>query len=120
MIDVSLALKMHAIPGGITVIRREPGGYVDGRAVPGSEVRTEGVEAAVLPAATEDIELLPEGMRSKESKAIWTHFALRTGHAHGSLPDRVEVQGVTYEVHAIRDFQAIAGYTKAIAVRVSS
>lgn len=120
MIDVSLAIKMHAIPGGITVIRREPGGYVDGRVVPGLEVRMEGVEAAVLPAATEDIELLPEGMRSRESRAIWTHFALRTGHANGSLPDRVEVQGVTYEVHAIRDFQAMAGYTKAIAVRVSS
>ncbi len=120
MIDVSLALEMHAIPGGITVIRREPGGYVDGRTVPGAEVRIEGVEAAVLPAGTEDIELLPEGMRSTESKAIWTHFALRTGHAHGSLPDRIELQGVTYEVHAIRDFQAMAGYTKAIAVRVSS
>src|SRR5690606_38617377 len=120
MIDVSHALEMHAIPGGITIIRREPGGYVDGRAVPGAEVETEGIEAAVLPAATEDIELLPEGMRSKESKAIWTHFALRTGHANGSLPDRVEVQGVTYEVHAMRDFRAMAGCTKAIGVRVSS
>lgn len=119
MIDLSFALDRFAVPGGITVIRREPGGYVNGRTVSGTEERTEGVEASVQPAGTEDIELLPEGMRSRESKAIWTEFPLRTGHAEGPLPDRVEVQGVTYEVHALRDFQAMAGYTKAIAVRVA-
>lgn len=119
MIDLSLALEMFAIPGGVTVIRRDAGGYVHGRLMPAAEVRAEGVEASVQPAATEDIQLLPEGMRSAESKAIWTSFALRTGAAEGPLPDRVEVGGVLYEVHAIEDFEGIAGYKKAIAVRVA-
>lgn len=119
MIDLSFALDQFRHPGGITVIRREPGGYSNGRVGPATEERTVGVEASVQPAGTKDLELLPEGMRSKESKAIWTEFALRVGEADGPLADRVEVGGETYEVHALEDYQAMAGYTKAIAVRVT-
>lgn len=119
MIDLSYALERFAVPGGITVIRREPGGYVNGRVGPATEERTVGVEASVQPAGTKDLELLPEGMRSKESKAIWTEFALRVGEADGPLADRVEIDGEIFEVHATENYQAMAGYTKAIAVRVS-
>lgn len=119
MIDLSLALSTFAVPGGITVLRREPGTIVDGRYVETEPVETQGVQASVQPSPQEDLELLPEGARSSKAITIWTPFALRTvEQATGRPADQVVYEGETFEVHHVRDWGVVAGYRKAVAVRM--
>lgn len=119
MIDLSLALSTFAVPGGITVRQREPGTSVDGRYVEADPAETHGVQASVQPSPQEDLELLPEGARSSKAITIWTPFALRTAEqATGRPADQVVYGGETYQVHHVRDWEVMAGYTRAVAVRV--
>lgn len=117
MIDLSDALSAFAVPGGITVRRRSPGTTVDGRYTEGAVEETEGVEATVQPAGTEDLEMLPEGLRTSKSITVWSAFEFATAE-QGAVPDQVVYRGEVFDVHAVRDWDIVGGYRKAVAVRV--
>lgn len=60
-------------------------------------------DARVYPASREQVERLPEGMRTRETLAIHTASELRaavTGDS-GTPPDRIVRGGVTYEVGSV-------------------
>src|SRR5690606_33539045 len=109
-----------AVPGGIIVLRRHPGTTVDGDYIEPPPTETSGVQASVQPSSGEDLELLEEGARSRDAITIWTPHALRTALQSQHPADRVVYQGQTFEVMHVRDWDAVAGYRKAVAVRVEA
>lgn len=120
MIDLSIALSAFAVPGGITVLRREPGATVDGMYIEPEPTETRGVQASVQPASGEDLELLEEGARKREAITAWTKYELRTALQESHPADRVVYQGSTYEVMHVRNWGQVGGYWKAVAVRVDA
>lgn len=118
MIDLSDALEAFAVPGGITVRRRVAGTTADGRYTEGAATETSSVEATVQPASTEDLQLLPEGLRASKSISIWTRHELRTALQGGAPGDQVVYRGESFDVHHVRDWDIVGGYRKAVAVRV--
>lgn len=117
MIDLSAALSAFQVPGGIEVHRRSPGVEVDGRVQEAAPTIIAGVDAAVQPAGSEDLQLLPEGLRGRKAITIYGTFAFATAEQGAEPADQVVYRGETFDVHSVRDWQ-IGGYTKAIAVRV--
>lgn len=69
--------------------------------------------------APEDLELLPEGFRTKQAVKIYSPEELRTGDAEAHVEaDRVEYRGETFEVHSVEDWDDHGAYWKVIAVKM--
>lgn len=117
MIDLSAALAAFAVAGGIEVHRRSAGAEVDGRVEEALPTIIAGVDASVQPAGSEDLQLLPGGLRARKAKVIFSRFPFATAEQGAEPADEVVIGTETYAVHSVRDWE-IAGYTKAIAVRV--
>jgi hypothetical protein len=86
-----------------TVIRQEPGEYVQGRYKKTAARRFE-ARGSIQPAAPEEIALLPEGVRADGAVTIWTECELLIGSSRERLPDHVLFQGTEYEVRAEADW----------------
>jgi len=118
VIDLSAALAAFAVPGGIEVHRRSPGVEEDGRVQEASPTIIAGVDASVQPTGSEDVQLLPEGLRAKKAITIYGTFPFATAEQGAEPCDQVVYRGETFDVHSVRDWDLVGGYRKAIAVRV--
>lgn len=102
----------------LTVTRRAPGTLNKGRHTAG-DATTHVISANVQPASGRDLLRLPEGLRTRETIAIWTAGDLRTVDESTSLPaDVVAYDGASYEVQLVETWTVLGGYRKAIAAKV--
>lgn len=118
----NLASTITRLSGGttLTVTRGASGTYTAGRLTPG-ETTTLTIAANVQPASGRDLLRLPEGLRTRETIAIWTAAELRTADEDAGTPaDRVAYGGATYQVENVEGWGVLGGYRKAIAAKVES
>lgn len=97
---------------------------------PGAETVTAGVvtvaapvyfwtKGSLQPTDEKDIELLPEGLRERESKVLYTEHVLQAVGATSGA-DAVTVAGVLYEVQSVEDWQQLGAYHRAVLLKVGS
>lgn len=96
----------------------------DGRGVDGSSSDTE-IMASVQPAQGEDLQVLPEGLRSRRTIKVYTETELRTADQQaGTAPDKLVLSGLsgiddgTYEVQTVQPWYALLPHHKALATLV--
>ncbi len=103
-----------------TVQRRQPGKVVRGRYQRSKVTEKFTACGSMQPLAPRDLERLPEGTRANEGKKLYTECPLRVsevpnpgqpGEIHEES-DHVLWQGEEYEVRAVDDWTAQAGYFK--------
>lgn len=74
----------------------------DGRATPGATTITT-IYASVQPTSGRDLERLPEGLRSRESRTAYTSSPVATAdQVLGIQADRITVDGSTFEVYQVQ------------------
>lgn len=96
-------------------VKRAGGAFVSGRWQAGAAEEI-GIDASVQPATAKELERLPEGQRTRETLAVYTTTELRIA-APGQAADRLEHDGVTYEVQSVEPW-GVGGYFKALAAKV--
>lgn len=89
--------------------------YVDGVVVAGATT-TVSVIGVVQPIPGKDLDRLPEGIRDNEVKYLWTKDELRCGP--DKVPDRVSVEGSTWQVEEVRKWDTMGAYWRAIIRKV--
>lgn len=104
----------------LTVRRKPVGTFVKGRYVPsGAETVFTIANCSLQPMDPEELELLPEGFRTKQVVKIYSPEELHTGDAEaGQEADRIEYRGETFEVHSVEDWDDHGAYWKAVAVKM--
>lgn len=79
---------------------------------------TSSIKASVQPLTGKDADSLPEGERHKDWLKLYTRTELRPVSQHaGSAGDRVEVDGITYEVRTVKRYRAVCPHYRADVVR---
>jgi hypothetical protein len=107
-----------AVSGGITISRDTAGTWANGRYTPGARSITAGVVASFQPLRGREIEILPEGDRSKRSGKLYTAVEILAADRDTQLgADRIVFDGDTFEVLSVEKHH-FGGYWKAIVVRV--
>lgn len=101
---------------GTYTVTRRAAEFAGGDAVPTSS-ETLTIKALVVPLSGRELQRLPEGLRSRELKAVYTTTDLRRG-ADDALPDVVTVDGEDYEVQLVDDWQAPGGFLRAVVARI--
>jgi len=103
----------------LTVRRKATGTFVKGRYVPSSTETVLTIAGCSLqPMGAKELELLPEGFRTKQVVKVYTPEELRTADAEaGHEADRVEYKGETFEVHSVEDWDDHGRFWKAICVK---
>lgn len=103
---------------GTYVVTRTPvGTYPSGGLhVPGTPANIN-VLACVQPLTPRELERLPEGLRSRELRHVWTAAALKVADGV-NVPDLVAIDGASWEVQAVEDWVAFGGLCKAVVARV--
>lgn len=102
----------------VTVTRRGAPTVTKGRVTPATPT-THSINANVQPLSGSELLRLPEGLRTRETVALWTDGDLRTAdESAGVLADTVTVSGRTYEIELVEDWQFHGGYRRFIAAKV--
>lgn len=94
--------------GTYTVTRRGASTVVDGRAVP-AVPSTLSIVASVQPATGRDLERLPEGQRSRETRVVFTPTQLLIATQGAGLSDIVAIDGSKWEVQQVARWDAPPG-----------
>lgn len=83
------------------------------------------ITASVQPAQGEDLQALPEGLRSRRTIKVYTTTELRTADQQaGTSPDQLVLSGLagvddgTYEVQTVQPWYALLPHHKALATLV--
>lgn len=99
-------------------VKRKAGSTYDtnGRAVAGAAT-TVPIRAHVQPLTGRELAALPEGLRHKETRYVWTVTELRTAKEGTSEPDVIVIDGEDFEIQKVENWQAAGGFYKALAVR---
>lgn len=104
----------------VTITRRAAGAHDEATGIwtPGASSTLE-VDAVVQPVTPRDLQMLPEGERTKEAIALFTVAALVTSDVGSAVEaDQVAWSSRTWRVALVEDWTAQAGYARAIATRV--
>lgn len=105
--------------GTYTVTRAGgPGSYVDGVFVPASTSSTS-VLAMVAPLDGRELLRLPEGLRSKELKQVFTIAALRVSAAE-ERPDVVSIDGDSWQVERVERWAELGNFYRSIVSKVTA
>lgn len=87
------------------VLRSVPGAYVNGIWVPGS-TSTITVKGNEQPLPGQEVMMLPDSFRSKDLRKFFTLTFLNSiEDGQGIVPDKVEIEGVYFEVHKRKRYQ---------------
>lgn len=96
----------------------------DGRWSDGAATDTS-ITASVQPAQGEDLQILPEGLRTLRAIKVYTAAELQPGDQQGGTsPDQLIISGLTgiddgtYEVQTVSPYYALLAHHKALAVLV--
>lgn len=85
----------------LTLTRRTPGEYVDGRFEKGVQDVSQ-IDGSVQPLRPNEILLVEEGRRSRAAFKVYTTAELRTGNEKDGLDaDIVTFEGFNFEVHQV-------------------
>jgi len=105
------------VTGGVTIRRGVAGSSVKGRYSPGATSDTAGVTASVQPISGDELERLPEGIRSRRPAKIYTETELKQKDTTaGTPPDLIIWDSETWEVVSVEK-HAWGTYYKALIVR---
>lgn len=104
------------ITDAYAVTRRTPSSYVDGRLQASTDTVFE-ILASVQPATGRDLQRLPEGMRTAETRVIYTTSELLTQGASQD-PDIIAIEGFAYEVQTVEQWVQVGNYYKALAQKM--
>ena len=104
--------------GTYTVTRYAAGDYDEGVYEEGA-TSTFTIDASVQPAGGKDLERLPEGERLKDYLTVLTPTELRT-RADAASPDRVSIDGATYEVVEVADWFSEGNFYRALVHRLEA
>ena len=101
----------------ITLRRRAAGTRgSDGRWTPGASADST-IKASVQPATGDDLAILPEGLRQKRGKRVYTRTELRVGNLDDSTDaDRLVIDGTVYQVQHVERERSVIAHYKAIAL----
>ena len=96
---------MSAFRQVVLVRRFEPGSYVDGEFVEGANW-TFDIEASIQPVVGNELEVLPEGRRDRETFKLYTAMELLSVSLQDHRnPDRVNIFGSEYEVFSVEPWR---------------
>ncbi len=121
MIDLDAAdLIADLATGTYTVTRRAAGTYVHGIATPGT-TSTLSITAAVVPERGRDLERLPQGRQTIETRAVYTPTLMLVGaQAGANEADLITIDGDLWEVQLAERWPAAgaaSSYCKALVQR---
>jgi len=107
--------------GNYTVTRHAASSYVSGRWVAGSTSELT-VRASIQPATADQLQRLPEALRTKEARAVFSTTKLLTANeSTGGKADLVSIDGEDFEVQEVKDWGECYGpelaHWECIAVR---
>lgn len=99
--------------------RYSAGSYgTDGRWDDGGRLDDE-ILASVQPMNGRDLQLLPEGLRQRDSIKVYTEAELRTANQHvAKQADELQIDSIWYQVHTVSRQRSIIPHYKAICLRV--
>lgn len=115
----NLASTIERLGGARVRVTRPGAPTLDGhgRAVDGRESVVT-VEACVQPLSGRELLRLPEGLRTRETVAVYSPVELRTANAStGALADQVHHAGGVFEVELVEAWGHLGGYWRAVAAR---
>lgn len=104
--------------GTYAVTRRGAPTFVGGIEQGDGSVSTLMIPMSVQSVGPQMMDVLPEGTRIQDARTLFSAAPLLTAQENGGLADRVTIDGVMFQVQAIRDWQAEGSATMAIAKRV--
>ena len=102
--------------GVYTVIRTVAGTLANGRYTPGTQ-STFSIKALAVPLSGIDLQRLPEGMRSRDCRTLFTSTALKTKEP-GFDPDIITIKGINYQVYQNQPWDDSGNYFKVLLVAV--
>jgi hypothetical protein len=110
-----LSIDMLARP--IQLMKAGPGVFINGHWVPGAATPID-IMAVHQATSRQDMEYLPEGLRERVTKTVWTRTTLNDAdEASATAADELVIEGETYRVmRALKRTEA--GFTKAYCERV--
>ena len=120
IIDMQEVIGWYQTDSALPVTQRPAGTYTDGLYVAASPVAAT-VEAHVQPAAMRDVLNVPEGQRTKKMIAVYVKSPDELFIAvepSGRQSDLVTYEGEQYEVHSRANWDEVAGYFKAVCIKV--
>lgn len=116
--DLSDVVAEFAAPRTVTRASSASSYDANGRPVAGGTT-TITVNASVQPTSGRDLQLLPEGERTKESLTFFATSELRTSDPETGTPaDRVAYGSKNYEIQSVQDWSELAGYWRAVGMKV--
>jgi hypothetical protein len=104
----------------VTLTRSAPGSYSATGFYSADSTTDSEVLAIIAPASPRELEMLPEGERTKEVISVFTKEQLRTlvEGTGGTPADRITYNGKVWEVKQVNDYGSQAGYYFALATRL--
>lgn len=104
--------------GSYLVTRPAATSVSHGVVIPGAAVyfRSTG---SLQPTNGQDVQRLPEGLRSRANQVFITNDALR-GLDADTAPDQLTIAGVQWECSNVQDWQQNAGYSRVVLTKVPS
>jgi hypothetical protein len=87
----------------------------NGVLVPGS-TSTLTIEACVQPLGGRELRRLPEGLRNKEARQVYTPTELRTAQT-GNEPDSIAIGSNSWQVQTCEPWAELGGYFRAIVTK---
>ena len=116
--DFSDVIAEFAVTGGITIKRGSQGSWSNGRHTAGSVTTIPNVVASFQPLRGSELEMLPEGDRTRRSGKVYTATELHAENRLGGVPaDLIEFDGDTWEVQTVEKHHW-GEYWKALVLRV--
>lgn len=88
----------------------------DGRLVPASTT-TFSAAMCVQPLTKRQLQRLPEGMRTKELRSVWSPVELKT-QGSGQDPDVIAIDGFNWQVGEMADWNALGRYWEVFVEKV--
>lgn len=119
-LDASKLLPRFVAPVSLTVHRKATGSFVKGQYVPaGSETTFAVTNASVQPLSGRELQLLPEGYRTRQTLKVYSDVELRSADAEaGREADRFDYLGEQFEVYSVQDWVDHGNYFKVLAVQL--
>lgn len=119
MMDLSSVIGAFS-QGPLSATRYGAGARVDGAWVPGAATPVVFDPAVVLPLGPKEVDLMPEGLRTRQLLQLFTVDAPQVLDETAQTPgDRFVWLGETYEVQRSEPWGPAANYYRSVAVRLA-
>jgi len=101
----------------ICILRTLPGRWINGLYHKNNFPSISVIDAVSMPANAKEIEMLPEGQRTRETISLFSREKIDLTR-DGEEPDMVKVDGVVYEPVWSLNWSRLGGYYQYLCVRV--